>query len=41
MVAPFTAEEVGGVAGHPDQCPLAKVPWGGTAVAQLTRACWD
>ena len=33
MVAPFTNEEVGGVAGHPDQCPLAKVchgeamPW--------------
>ena len=33
MVAPLTTEEVGGVAGHPDQCPLAKVchgealPW--------------
>ena len=25
MVAPLTTEEVGGVAGHPDQCPLAKV----------------
>ena len=33
MVAPLTTEEVEGVAGHPDQCPLAKVchgealPW--------------
>ena len=33
MVAPLTTEEMGGVAGHPDQCPLAKVchgealPW--------------
>ena len=33
VVAPLTNEEVGGVAGHPDQCPLAKVchgealPW--------------
>ena len=25
VVAPLTNEEVGGVAGHPDQCPLAKV----------------
>ena len=33
VIAPLTNEEVGGVAGHPDQCPLAKVchgealPW--------------
>ena len=33
MIAPLTNEEVGGVAGHPGQCPLAKVchgealPW--------------
>ena len=33
VVAPLTTEEMGGVAGHPDQCPLAKVcqwhalPW--------------
>ena len=33
MIAPLTNEEVGGVAGHPDHCPLAKVfhrealPW--------------
>ena len=33
MIAPLTNEEAGGVAGHPDQCPLAKVchgealPW--------------
>ena len=33
VVAPLSSEEVGGVAGHPDQCPLAKVchgeapPW--------------
>ena len=33
LVAPLTTEEVGGVARHPDQCPLAKVchaealPW--------------
>ena len=25
VVAPLTDEVVGGVAGHPDQCPLAKV----------------
>ena len=25
VIAPLTNEEVGGVAGHPDQCPLAKV----------------
>ena len=25
VIAPLTKEEVGGVAGHPDQCPLAKV----------------
>ena len=33
VIAPLTNEEVGGVEGHPDQCPLAKVchgealPW--------------
>ena len=33
MIAPLTNEEAGAVAGHPDQCPLAKVchgealPW--------------
>ena len=33
VVAPLTTEEVGGVASHPNQCPLAKVchgealPW--------------
>ena len=33
VVAPLTNEEVGGIAGHPDECPLAKVchgealPW--------------
>ena len=33
VIAPLTNEEVGGVAGHPNQCPLAKVchgealPW--------------
>ena len=33
VVAPLTTEEVGGIAGHPDECPLAKVchgealPW--------------
>ena len=33
MIAPLTNEEAAGVAGHPDQCPLAKVchgealPW--------------
>ena len=33
VVAPLTTEQVGGVASHPDQCPLAKVchgealPW--------------
>ena len=33
VIAPLTNEQVGGVAGHPDQCPLAKVchgealPW--------------
>ena len=33
VVPPLTTKEVGGVAGHPDQCPLAKVchgealPW--------------
>ena len=26
--APLTAEEVGGIAGHPNECPLAKVGHG-------------
>ena len=28
VIAPLTNEEVGGVAAHPDQCPLAKVCYG-------------
>ena len=28
VVAPLTTEEVGGLAGHPDQCPLAAVQEG-------------
>ena len=41
VVAPLTNDEVGGVARHPDQCPLAKVPYGGTALAYLSRGCGD
>ena len=41
VVAPLTNEEVGGVAGHHNQCPLAKVCHGGTALAHLARACGD
>ena len=43
VIAPLTNEEVWGVAGHPDQCPLAKVCHGQAqhALALPARACWD
>ena len=42
VIAPLTNEEVGGGRRPPWSVPLGQgVPWGGTALALLARACWD